>query len=142
MIAEMRNNFFFENTKSSIKQIVFIEFINNLIPTQPVKFVKQKLLGDLMRHTALCDPESNITVKAQLYFLANSVSLINQHLTNNDQDFVLLLIQNIDSFKNQDQNEQLSEAAFRCDDKNKFKVNLTKQDISWFLAHDKLKKER
>ena len=100
MIAEMRNNFFFENTKSSIKQIVFIEFINNLIPTQPVKFVKQKLLGDLMKHTTLGDPESNISVKAQLYFLANSVSLINQHLTNNDQDFVLLLIQNIDSFKN------------------------------------------
>lgn len=56
----MRNNFFFENTKSSIKQIVFIEFINNLIPNQPVKFVKQKLLGDLMRHTALGDAESNI----------------------------------------------------------------------------------
>ena len=56
----MRNNFFFENTKSSIKQIVFIEFINNLIPTQPVKFVKQKLLPDLMRHTTLCDEESNI----------------------------------------------------------------------------------
>lgn len=100
MIAEMKSKFFFENTKSSIKQITYIEFVNNLIANQPVKFVKQKLLGDLMRHATLAEEDSNISVKSQLYFMANSVSLINQHLTNNDQDFVLLLIQNIDSFKN------------------------------------------
>jgi hypothetical protein len=61
---EMKNKFFFENTKSSIKQITYIEFLNNLIATQPVKFVKQKLLGDLISFSTLAEEDSNICVKS------------------------------------------------------------------------------
>lgn len=74
---------------------------------------------------------TNIQVSTQIYFIRNSIPLINDHLTFQDEELALNLISIIDKFKNieneysglnLDQKKQadiseISEAAFAVDDK-------------------------
>ena len=49
-IARMRDSLFFERTRLSWKQILYIDFCNKVMPGLGVKFFKQQLLPDLMKH--------------------------------------------------------------------------------------------
>lgn len=47
---KIKENFFFEKTKSSWKQIIYLEFCNMIMPFVSLKFVKQQMLPDLLKH--------------------------------------------------------------------------------------------
>ena len=49
-IAEIRQNLYFEFTKSSQKQKMYLMFCNQLIPAFSAKMFKPQILGDLMNH--------------------------------------------------------------------------------------------
>lgn len=132
-IARMRDSLFFERTRLSWKQILYIDFCNKVMPGVGVKFFKQQLLPDLMKHCqklTFADPTSpasirvgddslnerldqkwrspspslaqNLRPQSQVYFIRNSLALINEHCTYQDEELALCLMDVVDNFKNED----------------------------------------
>jgi len=129
----MRDNFFFEKTRLSWEQILYIEFCNKVMPGLGLKFFKQQLLPDLMKHCQKLtygNPAStesaqasrgsendhinqkyrssspslahNLRFQSQIYFINNSIFLINEHCTYQDEELALSLMDIIDNLKDED----------------------------------------
>ena len=67
------------------------------------------------------DPESKLQKATQIYFLQNSIEMINDHLTYQDEELALNLMNSLDILKNCD-DQQVSDAAFEVDDRMKFNI--------------------
>ena len=93
-------------------------FCNKLIPHFSAKFFKPQILGDMLKHL---DPESKLQKATQIYFLQHSIEMINDHLTYQDEELALNLMNSLDILKNCD-DQQVSDAAFEVDDRMKFNI--------------------
>lgn len=82
-----------------------------------VKSFKNMLLADLLKYAKPIDKSTNLQIIAQIYFIENSITLINDHLTHQDEDLALQLMDCIDSFKGLEDEKfhEISDAAFAQD---------------------------
>lgn len=86
---------------------MFVMFCNKIMLGIGIKFFKQKLLPDLLKHgqEVLSDEKANYGDRivphpdAQLYFLKTSVQLINEHCCFQDDDLAFQLMSMVESFK-------------------------------------------
>jgi len=101
--------------------------LNMILPNCSVKFFKNNYLPDLLRHSQslASGSDTNLQVKTQAFFISHSIELINEHLTYQDEDLALSLMNMIDVFKCSEF-EEISEAAFDVD--NRIKYNIGKAD--------------
>lgn len=121
-MSQLRDELFFENNRASPKQIMYLKVLNYLVGNCSVKQFKSLYLPDLMRHGDI--NAEDCAVATRVYFIKNSIDLINTHLTYRDQELVLQLLSFIDQFKCSD-NEEISEAAFETDIKVKFNIGIS-----------------
>ena len=93
-----------------------------------VKYVKQNLLNDLMKYSAqIIEEESNLQPTTQIYFVLHTIPVINDHLTYQDEELALNLINIIDTLKNLDEDAGpkstlISDAAFSVDESISFNI--------------------
>jgi hypothetical protein len=61
---------------------MYLKICNRIIPELSVKYVKQNLLNDLMKYSVqISEEDSNLQPTAQIYFIENTIPVINDHLT-------------------------------------------------------------
>ena len=98
---------------------MYLKFCNNLIPHFSAKFFKCQIVPDLLKHQDASSPDCNLTKTTQLYFLENSIGIINEHLTYQDEDLAISLINLVDLMKQND-DIKISDTAFAVDDRTSF----------------------
>ena len=101
-----------------------------MIPNSSVKHFKAKILPEILtysKHYPKKSTEIKPSQQAQSYFLKHSLPLINEHLTYQDEELALSLLNIVDTFKCQDDSETLSEAAFHVDMQIKYNINPSEQ---------------
>lgn len=121
LLNDFKSIYFFENTKSSFKQILYIKLMNTVITNSSIKSFKSNHLADFMKHANLNELKENLQQKAMEYFIVNSVPLINDNLTYQDEDLALKLLNFMDSVKFGDV-ESLSEKAMKVDKSIKYNI--------------------
>lgn len=93
-----------------------------------MKYVKQNLLNDLMKHSVqISEEDSNLQPTTQIFFVENTIPVINDHLTYQDEELALNLINIIDTLKNLDEDSGpksifISDAAFSVDENISFYI--------------------
>ena len=50
-MQEIKSRFHYENTKASAKQIIYLKFMDEIIPYQNVQMLKSTILFDLMSYS-------------------------------------------------------------------------------------------
>lgn len=112
-----------------------------IIPENNVKMLKATILDDVMAFGQPLEETSNLSEKAQIYFLKHMIGTVNNHLTFQDEDLALQLIGIIDQYKNQE-NEQICEAAFSVDETVSFNVSISTSKRKALVKLNELKAKK